>query len=365
MDCSQGENWLSNKDYLIQFNRKVTEKRIPLSGSLALTHRCNLKCIHCYVVEGKQPQYDFSAELGKEAWFKIIDELVEAGCLYLTVTGGEPLLSDHFKEVYTYTKTKGMLVTLFTNGTLITDELIQLFREFPPKTVEISLYGANADTYEKITGVKGSYERCYKGIQNLKKNGVRFKLKTVLMKQNRQELDQMREFADTFDSKFRFDGAIFPRFDNDKVPLSYRVPAKFAFEKEFEDPRRREIWNDFYKRASKSIMTDSLFKCGAGLSTFHIDSYGNLYPCIMATSLKYNLVSGSFNEGWMQVIKKIRDLKIDKSQKCRTCKKISLCGYCPPFFELESGRKDGYSQFLCDLGHLRYEAIQNIDGGRN
>ena len=58
-------------------------------------------------------------------------------------------------------------MTVFTNGTMITDEIIELFSDLPPRAIEISLYGATAPTYEKITGVHGSYDKCRDGIEKL------------------------------------------------------------------------------------------------------------------------------------------------------------------------------------------------------
>ena len=126
MDCAQTE-WLSDKEYLRQFGKKVTEQRIPLSGSIDLTHRCNLRCIHCYlgnkeVINGKREE-----ELSTTQWISIIDQITDAGCLYLLITGGEPLLRKDFGAIYRHAKTKGLMVTVFTNGTLITDDLLDLF----------------------------------------------------------------------------------------------------------------------------------------------------------------------------------------------------------------------------------------------
>jgi len=49
----------------------------------------------------------------------ILDEVADAGCLWLLITGGEPLLRPDFRDIYMYAKRKGFLITLFTNGTLL------------------------------------------------------------------------------------------------------------------------------------------------------------------------------------------------------------------------------------------------------
>ncbi len=93
---------------------KTVSERIPIGGGLEPTLRCNLKCVHCYAA------YDHKK---KEMTYKeicyILDEITEAGCLWLLITGGEPLLRDDFLNIYSYVKKKGLLITLFTNGNLI------------------------------------------------------------------------------------------------------------------------------------------------------------------------------------------------------------------------------------------------------
>jgi MoaA/NifB/PqqE/SkfB family radical SAM enzyme len=90
----------------------------------------------------------------------LIDDITDAGCLYFLITGGEPLLREDFPTIYQHAKENGLIITIFTNGTLINDKIIALFNEFPPHEVEVSIYGATASVYEKITQVAGSFHKC-------------------------------------------------------------------------------------------------------------------------------------------------------------------------------------------------------------
>jgi MoaA/NifB/PqqE/SkfB family radical SAM enzyme len=135
------ENDKRSKEYLEKFNKKVVEQRVPFSGSIDLTHRCNLNCVHCYIGDKTKISGDGKQEIDTGQWISILDEIVEAGCLNLLITGGEPLLRKDFVEIYRHAKTKGMLITVFTNGTLITEEILDTFKQLPPRAVEITLYG--------------------------------------------------------------------------------------------------------------------------------------------------------------------------------------------------------------------------------
>jgi radical SAM protein with 4Fe4S-binding SPASM domain len=300
-----------------------------------------------------------TTELNTIQWFSIIDEITEAGCLNLLITGGDPLLRKDFLEIYSHAKKNGLLVTVFTNGTLITDRILELFKLLPPQAVEISIYGATATTYEKITGIKGSYEKCLRGIQRLLEHKINVKLKTILMTLNQHEFYDIENMAKEFGVKFRLDAAIFPRFNGDKAPLSFRVPPEDAVKIEFSDTERFLQWKNYFLRCKGIQLSDMLYNCGAGLTSFHIDPYGNLRPCLMVSGIQYNLTNSSFITGWHNVMPLIKEKKAGATYSCIQCKKITLCSFCPAFFELENGSEDIYSDYLCALGTYRFQAIKN------
>ena len=239
MECTI-QTWPSNEEYFMQFNKKAYDLRTPLTGTLDLTYRCNLNCIHCYL--GDNAYVNKHDEMSTKQICTVIDEITEAGCLYFLVTGGEPFLRRDFPEIYGYAKKQGLIITIFTNGTLVTNELIGLFRDLPPYAVEITLYGSTAKTYERITGVPGSFGKCLEGIQKLHDNRISVKLKTILMTLNNHEFFDIEQMAKDYGMKFRFDAAIFPRFDGDKSPLHLRVSPDDAVSKEFSDEKRARDW---------------------------------------------------------------------------------------------------------------------------
>jgi radical SAM protein with 4Fe4S-binding SPASM domain len=356
MACTQTE-WLGNREYLQQFNRKVAKRRIPLSGSLALTHRCNLRCVHCYLgpLEAADAMHD--SEMTTDQVVSVIDQVTEAGCLYLLITGGEPLLRKDFAAIYSHARTNGMVVTVFTNGTLITDQTLELFEDLPPRAVDITVYGATPATYEKITGVKGSYQRCLSNIEELIQRGVNVTLKTMLMTLNRHEFFDIKAMAREYGCQFRFDAALFPRLDGDKELLELRVSPGEVVAKEFANGDTASKWRELYDRLGKVRPSDLLYRCGAGRTTFHIDPYGALQPCLMATDRAYNLLEGRFSVGWGQPIRTYTERRADPGYPCGACHKRVLCGLCPPLSRLETGRESGVSEYLCTIGQLRWEAI--------
>lgn len=346
----------SASEYLRSLNRKVARERIPLSGSYDITHRCNLRCVHCYAGPGTQAN-DPGRELTTSQACAIIDQAVDAGCLFLLISGGEPLIRPDFADLYVHAKQRGLLVTLFTNATLIDERIVDLLAEWPPRSVEISVYGATPETHDRVTGSPGSFERCWKGIRLLCSRGVPVRLKTILMTLNVHEFQGMETLAREQGCSFRCDPAIFPRFNGDRAPLALRVPAHEAVEKELADPKMVRKWKAYHDRVSGLPSSDQLYQCGAGVASFHIDPYGMLQPCLMTRNIQYNLLAGSFREGWQTVASQIAAKKSSPDHRCLSCTHRALCGYCPAFFVAESGNEHIISNYLCDLGKNRHERL--------
>ena len=233
-----------------------------------------------------------------------------------------------FELIYKKAVTKGLLVTVFTNGTLINERILSLFEDLPPQYVEISLYGATTQTYESITGIKGSFDQCLRGIQKLFDRNIRFKLKTMMLTQNCQEWDEIKNIADSFGVKFRMDPVVFACLDGNKSPLDCRVDPAEAVKADFSDPDRARLWKEYFLKTRKpSSGKKLLFNCGAGLTNFHIDPSGTLLPCPMLSKPSFDLLNGDFLDGWQNEINKLRSIKAPADHKCNTCSKRGICRY--------------------------------------
>ena len=358
MECTE-QKWLSTDEYLTQFITMSRQRRIPLAGSLEVTRRCNLRCVHCYLGPQAERQRAATGEMDTAKILDIIDQVTDAGCLYLLITGGEPLLRDDFPVIYRHAKERGLLVTVFSNGTLITEKVLMLFSDLPPHEVEISLYGATAPTYERITGVRGSYEKCMSGIKLLADSKIKVNLKTILMTLNSDELFEMENIAKEFGARFRFDAAISPCIGGDKTPLEFRVSPAEAIEMEFSNHDRLRQWETFFEESREHVLVDTLYGCGAGVTGFHVSASGHLQPCLMTSDIQYDLSEKRFTDGWDDMIYPLRAKRAGPDFACMGCEKINLCGYCPAFFSLENGTEDIRSEYICEMGNLRYQRIMD------
>ncbi len=363
MDCPHAIGEIRYSEWRDSLYQKALSRRIPLLGGIELTFRCNNNCVHCYCNLPASDREEMEREMDTGTVKAIIDSIASNGCLWLFFTGGEPLLRRDFKDIWIHAKKRGILLTLFTNGTLINDEIADFLNEWRPFSVEITLYGATEKTYETVTRVEGSFRRCMDGIDRLVRRKIPLKLKTMVMKENLEEIGMMKEIARDKAISFRFDPLINSRLDMDRSPLSHRLGPDEIINLDVMDEERKKAWDEFFKEAahkSDTGISDMLYDCGAGGNSFHIDPYGNLMICIMARRERYNLRIGSFEEGWYNFIKEIKGRKVSPGNLCRGCDLYYLCGNCPGWSQVENGDDESPVQYLCDVARKR-AALRQIE----
>ena len=339
-----------------------TNKRIPFDGAIEITSKCNLNCIHCYLKSPQNAQKEkLNNELTYEEICKIIDEIVSEGCIRLLITGGEPLLREDFLDIYAYAKKQGLLVGLFTNGTLISSQIADYLKEFPPSFLEISLYGATKETYEKITEIPGSFYRCIQGINLLKERKIPFKLKTVLIKKNQDELLKMKRWAKRVSGKeLTYSPFIIPRVNGNTEPCTLRIPPELVVKFDNEGEERVEYWQKLLRNVEKPILSNKLHFCEAGLKFFFIDSYGRLSLCLQARTPHYDLRKGSFQKGWYDFLPRARKeiLVYDESHICYECDWQLICGSCPVKSKQENNDSKQPVDYDCKIMKLRVKQFK-------
>ncbi len=356
MDCHQMID-LGYQDFSNQLYEKGRPQRIPLNGSIELTARCNLRCVHCYLPL-EQRRSPSPAELSLPEIERIFGEIAEAGCMWLLLTGGEPLLRPDFLQIYTAAKRQGFIVSLFTNGTLFNKAILDHLVEYRPFSIEITLYGATQASYERVTGIPGSFERCLHGIRQILDRSLPLQLKTVLLTLNYHELDLMKQFATELGVEFRHDAVINAGIDGNLAPTRLRLSPEQIIEIESHEEKLVQAWlNNHRNNLDLVVDRSKLYLCTAGRSGFHIDSEGRASVCLSARDPSFDLRQGSFRQCWEEFFPAVLQQEYSRDYECRDCKLRPVCAQCPAMGMSEWLDAEKRVPFICELAHRRYAAF--------
>ena len=345
----------------------LLSKRTPLSFDLEITARCNLDCRHCYINLPAGDSLAREQELTLEEINRIADQAVEMGAMWCLITGGEPLLRPDFSDIYLALKRKGLLVTLFTNATLVRPEHARLFRRYPPRDLEVTVYGATRETYEKVTRRAGSFAAFQHGLGLLLETGIPVRLKAMALRSNVHEMAEIARFcrAHTKDY-FRFDPWLHLRYDGDprrnaEIKAERLSPDEIV-QLEQNDPERFQA---LHKGCDAFIMPDRLhadcghlFYCATGNTSFCVSSDGKFRLCssLWAPGTVYDLRAGRLREAWEELVPRVRQLSSERQEfreRCRRCPIVNLCLWCPAHAYLETGELDAWVAYFCQVAHAR------------
>src|SRR3990172_9052307 len=149
--------------------RVASRVHLPISVHFEITHRCNLGCEHCYLTEGPvgRPR-PTRPELSLEEIRPILDQLAEAGTLFLTLSGGEVFLRRDALDIVAHARSRGLSVTVFTTGTLLTPEAATRLADLHPLSVEVSIYSPQPEVHDRVTRIPGSHARSLRALRLLK-----------------------------------------------------------------------------------------------------------------------------------------------------------------------------------------------------
>lgn len=273
-----------------QYKLNHLPDRFPLACQWEITCRCNLHCVMCYTDCFNRPE-KIRQELPTGEILRIMDELAEAGCLELCLTGGEPLTRPDFFQLYEYATRLGFLVTLFTNGTLITEPVADRLAALPPHRIEISLHGLTEDTFETITLGRGSFQRCRQAIAWLIERRIPLTLKTTAMTLNHQEILAIKQYVEGLGTvHYKLGEEMRPALDGSREPFQFAMPPKALDDLNKQDP---QLWKETCQKQAQDTLP-----CRSGMQRFHIDAYGFLQLCSGNRTQGYDLRKGLFKEGF-------------------------------------------------------------------
>ena len=355
---------------------KLKQKRALVSFDIEITSRCNNNCRHCYINLPENDPVAKGKELALAHLKEIVDEAVTLGALWCLITGGEPLLRDDFIDIYLYLKKKGLLVSIFTNATLITKTHVKLFKQYPPRNLEVSVYGVTQETYERVTRKPGSFTAFLHGLHLLLDSRVSVRLKAMAIRSNFFELQEIAGFCrEKTVGDFRFDPFLHLRFDGDPIRnraiKAERLTPKEITCLESSDPQRlaalKKECDNLIVPSFLHTSSNTIFQCSAGMCSFNLSFDGLFRLCssLWNRDCVYDLKAGTLTEAWYDFAPRVRKMRSQKDAfltHCRICPFINLCMWCPAHAHLESGQLDQPVDYFCQVARARAQAFGDNRG---
>ena len=323
------------------------------------THKCNLKCTHCYSDSGGIREEELTTAQAKA----VVDQLADAGVTALAFSGGEPLTRSDFFEVARHASDRGMYISLATNGTLLTKENVRKLKEAKVNYVDVSIDGATAKTHDKFRGVPGTFDKAIAGLNNCVEADLCVCIATTATKNNLEEMPAIIDLAEQIGAE---------RFTNFNFVPTGR--AKEHFDQDLSAEERERLMHYLLARMSKGCKTtiltttpqlarvgiqcqgeggksevtmsmahmqtvkvtkkaiplaDFIGGCGAGRLYCSLSPSGDVHPCVFFPVTVGNLKKENFTDVWLNapMFKTLRNRKNLKGA-CAACKYKFICGGC-------------------------------------
>jgi radical SAM protein with 4Fe4S-binding SPASM domain len=323
--------------------RTAFETCTPLGATIEITLRCNLRCLHCYNFDREEPypKSRAASELTPPEIVALIDALARAGTLFLSFTGGEALLHPHLEDFVRHARERRFAVRVKTNGTLLTRERVSRLAAAGVLAVDVSLYGARAETHDGFTLDPGSFDRTLAGIRTAKAAGMKVRAGVCVLRTNAAEMDELVGLIDSLGVVANLDTHITPRYDGGRDPVGLRVDAE-TLERLYRGPLRHLV-------DAPDCSPDRSVQCSCARSVVAIASNGDVYPCIGAPLRAGNVREQPFAEIWATspVFRKIRGLTLDDFTACKPCPDRPYCRRSSGVVYVSTGEYTGPEEWTC------------------
>lgn len=286
---------------------------------LEITGRCNCRCIHCYGAFGAPKEYSQN-ELTLNEWKAILDLIISKGGEAIQIIGGEPLIHPDFDKILLHAKQIGFKrIDVFTNAFFLTEEIADLIA-LTGASVRVSLYGYNEASHDSITQHPGSFTKLDHGLDLLKERGIPVSIAVVLMQENQQNLQAIKEYILSKGLKFSgFDtvrkvthSAQNSHMVSDENLLKERIITHPTFKTSVYDYSLSRKWNS----------------CWYG--KFAVTATGDIIPCIFARDIKCGNIRTDSFESIRSSLLSYWSITKDAVESCSDCEFRYACDDCRP-----------------------------------
>jgi radical SAM protein with 4Fe4S-binding SPASM domain len=318
----------------------------PLSVLFEITHRCHLACVHCYLDDNHQ-WHDKTRELTTQEAMDAITQLRAAGCMFMTLSGGETFLRPDLFALLRHARSLGLAVTLFTTGTLLREKHLPELARMYLRCVELSLYSTDPAVHDAITQQPGSQQKTLQAVETLLAHGIPVAIKCPLMRSNAASYPGLKALAERLNIRLTVDPTLAVTNAGQLAPVQMRLTP--------------EQLTEFYSRpefrstSAQPVADPDSPICAIGKRSCVIGPFGDIYTCLGYQRSLGNLRQQSFQEIWSDTgqLHRLRRLRVADLPVCGSCQKSGYCGRCAGSALLEEGNFNAPSSNACQNASAR------------
>ena len=310
-------------------NFKARDKGVPISGTFELTPLCNLDCKMCYVHLSRD-QMRGAQLLSVDQWKSIMQQAIDAGMMYATLTGGECLTYPGFKELYLFLRSRGIEVAILSNGLLMDEEMVSFLAENMPSSIQVTVYGASEDAYERVTGVH-AFSRVMENLRRMDAAKLPVAIAVTpnaFMTDGEEILRLLHEEGLVFRIN---SGLMQPREETGRELADANLDAYVAMLKLQRELKGGETEpeceaDDLPDAGGGETQTPVGVRCGAGRSGFSVDWRGGMKPCNTFPCEPQDVRATGFAESWRRTNELANNYP--RPVECEGCAYKSSCKHC-------------------------------------
>lgn len=355
------------------FLEEVQGRPLISTLQLELSSRCNERCIHCYIPNGKK---NHGIDMPYERFKRIIDEFADMGGISVTLSGGEALLHKDIIKMLHYCREKDLQISVLSNLIKLTDEEVKAMKDTNVSLVQVSLYSMDPEVHDYITTVKGSFEKTKDAIERLVGADVPVQISCPLMKANKEGYQEVLKYSQSLKVRAQTDYIMMAQADLDTSNLANRLSLEET-EKVIRDIIEYDLNYTTDIDKMRPVVSEMQFDrerymaqpvCGVGYDNCCITANGDVYPCAgWQDYVLGNVYKQSLKEIWedSERVKELRKITEASFPQCVDCDARQFCARCLVRNYNESdGDMFKINQHFCDVAFLNKRLFEEKYGAK-